>query len=173
MSGSDLSSVHDSGPPQAAIALGSNLGDSQAILTAALQHLAQVPGLVLKAQSHWYRTPAVGPPQPDYLNGCALLETHHSPSALLEILLQVEVRFGRVRRERWGPRRLDLDLLFYDQLILETPALQLPHPRMRQRAFVLVPLAEILPHWVDPVTGQAIAELVKTVDCTGVYRLSC
>lgn len=154
-----------------AIALGSNLGDSYTNLENALKILAQTPGMILQAVSSWYLTKAVGPPQPDYLNGCALLSVQMSPEALLETLLAIEAQFGRVRRDRWGPRTLDLDLLLFDDLILETPSLQIPHPRMRERAFVLVPLAEIAPEWVEPVSGHAIAQLVQAVDCSGVRRL--
>lgn len=154
-----------------AIALGSNLGDSYSILEAALRALSELPGILLQARSHWYRTVAVGPPQPDFLNGCALLRVSLSPQALLEALLETETRFGRVRHQRWGPRTLDLDLLLYDDSILNTPALQLPHPRLHERAFVLVPLVEIVPDWVEPVSGKAIAELIQTVDCTGVRRV--
>ncbi len=156
---------------QCAIALGSNLGDSRAILEAALESLAATPDIILQARSSWYQTKAVGPPQPDYINGCALLQVKTSPQLLLETLLGIEAQFGRVRRERWGPRSLDLDLLLYDDLILDTPTLVLPHPRMRERAFVLVPLAEIAPDWVEPVSGIAIAELVQAVDCSGVSRI--
>jgi 2-amino-4-hydroxy-6-hydroxymethyldihydropteridine diphosphokinase len=154
-----------------AIALGGNLGDTRAILEDALHILAQTPGITLQAQSSWYFTKAVGPPQPDYLNGCALLNVQMSPEALLATLLGIEAKFGRIRTERWGPRTLDLDLLLFNDLILETPTLQIPHPRMRERAFVLVPLAEIAPNWVEPVTGIAIAQLVKAVDCSEVRRL--
>jgi 2-amino-4-hydroxy-6-hydroxymethyldihydropteridine diphosphokinase len=154
-----------------AIALGSNLGDSLTTLENALKTLAQTPGIVLQAVSSWYLTKAVGPPQPDYLNGCALLGVQMSPEALLETLLAIEAKFGRVRREPWGPRTLDLDLLLFDDLILETQSLQIPHPRMNERAFVLVPLAEIAPDWVEPVSGHAIAQLVLAVDCSGVHRL--
>ncbi|MFB2975340.1 2-amino-4-hydroxy-6-hydroxymethyldihydropteridine diphosphokinase [Microseira sp. BLCC-F43] len=154
-----------------AIALGSNLGDSLTTLENALKTLAQTPGIVLQAVSSWYLTKAVGPPQPDYLNGCALLGVQMSPEALLETLLAIEAKFGRVRREPWGPRTLDLDLLLFDDLILETQSLQIPHPRMNERAFVLVPLAEIAPDWVEPVSGHAIAQLVQAVDCSGVHRL--
>ena len=154
-----------------AIALGSNLGDSRAILEAAISILAATPGITLLAKSSWYQTLAVGPPQPDYINGCALVQVTFSPQVLLETLLAIEAQKGRIRTERWGARSLDLDLLLYDDLILDTPTLTIPHPRMRERAFVLVPLAEIAPNWIDPVTGKAIAELVKAVDCTGVRKL--
>jgi 2-amino-4-hydroxy-6-hydroxymethyldihydropteridine diphosphokinase len=154
-----------------AIALGSNLGDSRATLDAALQALAQTPGITLKAQSSWYQTAPIGPPQPDYLNGCALLEVRLTAQALLEILLRIEDQFGRTRQERWGARTLDLDLLLFGDVILNTPSLQIPHPRMCERAFVLVPLAEIAPNWIEPVSGKAIATLVQAVDCSGVRRL--
>jgi 2-amino-4-hydroxy-6-hydroxymethyldihydropteridine diphosphokinase len=155
-----------------AIALGSNLGDSLSILEAAIETLARTPSISLKAKSSWYKTKPVGPTQPDYLNGCAILQVEINPQILLDTLLQIENQFGRVRQERWGPRSLDLDLLLYDDLIIDTPKLQIPHPRMNQRAFVLVPLTEIAPDWVEPVSGCAIKELVKKVDCSGVYLLN-
>jgi 2-amino-4-hydroxy-6-hydroxymethyldihydropteridine diphosphokinase len=154
-----------------AIALGSNLGHSLTILESALKNLNQTPGIRLEARSRWYQTKPVGPPQPDYLNGCALLKVALTPEALLHTLLQIEAQFGRVRRERNGPRTLDLDLLLFDDLVLDSPNLQIPHPRMTARAFVLVPLAEIAPDWIEPVSGKAIAELVQTVDCSGVKEL--
>lgn len=155
-----------------AIALGSNLGDSQGILTAALQVLAATPGIAVQAVSSWYRTkPVGGIPQPDYLNGCALLQVQFQPQQLLKTLLATEAKFGRVRRERWGARSIDLDLLLYDELILDTPQLELPHPRMNERAFVLVPLAEIAPNWIEPVSEKVIAQLVQGVDCSGVIKI--
>ncbi|MBW4498975.1 MAG: 2-amino-4-hydroxy-6-hydroxymethyldihydropteridine diphosphokinase [Scytonema hyalinum WJT4-NPBG1] len=156
---------------RSAIALGSNLGDSLAILEAAIETLAQTPGILLEGKSSWYKTKAVGPPQPDYINGAAILRVEILPQLLLTTLLQIENKFGRVRQQRWEPRTLDLDLLLYDGLILNTPNLQLPHPRMRERAFVLVPLAEIAPDWVEPISGCAIKQLVKAVDCSEVHRL--
>ncbi len=156
---------------QAAIALGSNLGDSLTILETALEILARTPGISLQAKSSWYKTPPLGPPQPDYINGCALLQVQLTPPELLETLLKIETHFGRTRNQHWGPRTLDLDLLFFDNVILDTPTLQLPHPRMTERAFVLVPLAEIAPDWVEPVSGKAIAQLLKAVDCSGVRQL--
>ncbi|NET44350.1 2-amino-4-hydroxy-6-hydroxymethyldihydropteridine diphosphokinase [Okeania sp. SIO2B3] len=154
-----------------AVALGSNLGDSLTILENAIQTLSKTPGITLKTYSSWYRTKPIGPEQPDYLNGCALLKVELTPHKLLEILLDVEQQFKRVRLEHWGPRTLDLDLILYDDLILDTPNLQIPHPRMRERAFVLVPLAEIAPDWIDPVSGKAIAQLLEEVECDGVSKL--
>lgn len=155
-------------PEPCAIALGSNLGDSLTTLETALQKLHATPGISVTARSSWYQTAPVGPPQPDYLNGCALLETTLTPTQLLGTLLATEAQFGRVRLERNAPRTLDLDLILFGNRILETPDLQLPHPRMRDRAFVLVPLAEIAPNWRDPVSGKTIVQLLQTVDCSGV-----
>lgn len=155
-----------------AIALGSNLGDSRAILDAALETIAQNPGITLESRSSWYQTVPVGPAQPDYINGCALLRVNLPPQELLETLLEIEAKFGRGRQERWGARTLDLDLLLFEDLIVDTPALQLPHPRLRERAFVLMPLAEIAPDWSEPVSGQAICALLEAVDCSGVRLLS-
>jgi 2-amino-4-hydroxy-6-hydroxymethyldihydropteridine diphosphokinase len=157
---------------RSAIALGSNLGDSLAILESAVAVLAATPQIQVEARSRWYQTQAVGPPQPDYFNGCLILQTVLPPHELLAILLQLEKQFGRERRERWGPRTLDLDLLLFDNLILNTPTLQIPHPRMAERAFVLVPLAEIAADWQEPVLGKAIADLVQTIDCSGVRLLA-
>ncbi|MGB6301859.1 MAG: 2-amino-4-hydroxy-6-hydroxymethyldihydropteridine diphosphokinase [Rivularia sp. (in: cyanobacteria)] len=159
--------MHDS-----VIALGSNIGDSLTILDAAVKTLHKVPGITYKIKSSWYRTKAVGPPQPDYINGCVAISVDLDPLKLLEILLEIENQFGRERKERWGARTLDLDLLLYDDFIVHTPTLEIPHPRMSQRAFVLVPLAEIAPDWVEPVSKRPIKELVKEVDCSDVYLLT-
>ncbi|MDH6059887.1 2-amino-4-hydroxy-6-hydroxymethyldihydropteridine diphosphokinase [Chrysosporum bergii ANA360D] len=156
----------------AAIALGSNMGDSYKTLEAAIDTLAKIPGIILQAKSSWYRTKAVGPPQPDYLNGCAIFQVEIPPVLLLEALLRTEKKFGRVRREQWGPRSLDLDLLLYDDIIMDTPHLQIPHPRMRSRAFVLIPLVEIAPDWVEPISQRVIRDLASEVDCSGVHLLN-
>ncbi|MBW4463371.1 MAG: 2-amino-4-hydroxy-6-hydroxymethyldihydropteridine diphosphokinase [Nodosilinea sp. WJT8-NPBG4] len=154
-----------------AIALGSNLGNSRKTLQQALTALHQNCYIEVIAQSSLYQTVAIGPPQPDILNACALLKTSLSARDLLNQLLTTEQHFGRVRRERWGPRTLDLDLLFYGQAIITEPALHVPHPRLRERAFVLIPLVEIAPNWRDPVTGQSIQSLCQAVDPTGVQPL--
>lgn len=167
-------------PINAAIALGSNLGDSLTTVKTALEILDNIPTITVKLASSWYQTAPVGPPQPDYINGCAILQIkpqfdtlEQNAHALHQVLLETEAKFGRVRRERWGPRTLDLDLLLFDQLILDTPTLQIPHPRMAERAFVLVPLAEIAPEWTHPIDQKAIAQLLETVDCTGVKKVHC
>jgi 2-amino-4-hydroxy-6-hydroxymethyldihydropteridine diphosphokinase len=164
----------------AAIALGSNLGDSLKTVESAVQSLTRHPDLSLVAVSRWYRTVAIGPPQPDYVNGCALVQMRSqsngifkpTPQALLEMLFEIEQQFDRVRTQHWGPRTLDLDLLLYDSVVLHTPTLTLPHPRMAERAFVLIPLAELLPDWVHPIPGLTIRQLRDRVDCTGVSLLA-
>jgi 2-amino-4-hydroxy-6-hydroxymethyldihydropteridine diphosphokinase len=143
--------------------LGSNLGDSLQIVNASLDCLNSMPEIEVIGRSPWYRTKAVISPhtqaQPDYINGCALLNTTLEPQALLEVLLNIEIQFGRVRREPWDARTLDLDLLLYENRIINTPELIIPHPRMGDRAFVLIPLAHIAPDWIHPILGKAIAEL--------------
>jgi 2-amino-4-hydroxy-6-hydroxymethyldihydropteridine diphosphokinase len=126
-------------PARAAIGLGANLGDSRATLEGALAALDASPGVRVLGRSRWYRSAPVGPPQPDYVNGCALLAVALEPEALLERLLATERRFGRVRGERWGPRCLDLDLLLMGDRRLNTPRLTLPHPRLRPAPKVAPP----------------------------------
>ena len=154
-----------------AIALGSNLGDSRSILSGAIDRLQTSPQIELIAVSSWYHTAPIGPPQPDYLNGCATLQTNLTPLELLNTLHTIEAEFGRVRQEIWGARTLDLDLLLYEQQIIDTPTLQLPHPRMIERAFVLVPLAEIAANWLEPKSGQSIVNLCDKLEYSGVDRL--
>lgn len=154
-----------------AIALGSNLGNSLEILENAIACLAKTPGIKLEKKSPWYRTKAIGPPQPDYLNGCIILAVMMTPELLLETLLKIEKDFGRVRDQRWGARTLDLDILLYGDRIINTTTLQIPHPRMCDRAFVLVPLNEIAPNWIEPTSGFPIKHLIKAVDSSGVCPL--
>ncbi|WP_026103245.1 2-amino-4-hydroxy-6-hydroxymethyldihydropteridine diphosphokinase [Pseudanabaena sp. PCC 6802] len=172
---------------QCAIALGSNLGDSLAIVRAALDYLASTPEVEVVEVSHWYRTKPVTEAiaglysdrstteaspvtQPDYINGCALLRTSLMPNRLLAVLLATEAHFGRERRERWGARTLDLDILLYENFVLDTPNLTIPHPRMCDRAFVLLPLAEIVPDWIHPINGSTIGKLA--IDPPDIYICS-
>ena len=153
-----------------AIALGSNRGNSLNILENSLNALNLVPGIELKTTSRWYITKPVGTPQPqpDYLNGCALLSVEQTPEELLAVLQATEIQFGRVGKGTLQPRTLDLDLLLYEDVVLNTPDLTIPHPRMVERAFVLVPLVEIAPDWIEPVSGNSIASLLQNIDTSGV-----
>jgi len=145
------------------IALGSNLGDRNANLLAALQALQDRPSIVVKQTSSFYETePVGGPPgQGLYLNAAALVETRLSPGRLLQALLEVEAQLGRQRQERFGPRTIDLDLLLFDNQVIDEENLTVPHPRMQERLFVLEPLAEIAPKAVHPILGLTVRELLR------------
>ncbi|WP_017916970.1 2-amino-4-hydroxy-6-hydroxymethyldihydropteridine diphosphokinase [Xanthomonas sacchari] len=143
-------------PVQACIGLGGNLGDAQATLRAALAALDTLPQTRLLRASQLYRSPAWGrEDQPDFINAAALVTTTLPAPDLLQALLDLEHRHGRQRLpgERWGPRTLDLDLLLYAEAVIDLPGLQVPHPFLHQRAFVLLPLAEIAADAVIPGHG--------------------
>lgn len=153
------------------MALGGNLGDRAAYLLQALSRLSRLPETRLLRLSPVYETDPVGPPQPPYLNLVAELDTRLPPRALLEALLGIEQALGRVRREPWGPRTVDLDLLLYGDLVLKEEGLEVPHPRLHQRAFVLVPLCDLVPQGRHPVLGRTFAELLAALDPSGVRPL--
>jgi 2-amino-4-hydroxy-6-hydroxymethyldihydropteridine diphosphokinase len=155
------------------VALGSNLGDRRARLAAALEALRGTPGIRVVAVSALYETEPVGPPQGRYLNAAVHLRTCLTPRALLERLLAIEAAAGRRRGpERNAPRCLDLDLLFYADRELHEPGLELPHPRLAERAFVLEPLCDIAAELLHPVLGSSVAELARRVrDPSAVRRL--
>jgi 2-amino-4-hydroxy-6-hydroxymethyldihydropteridine diphosphokinase len=156
---------------KAYVGLGSNLGDRAAYLLLGLSALSRLPKTHLLRLSPVYETDPVGPPQPPYLNMVAELETELSPKGLLAEMLRVEKALGRERRERWGPRTLDLDLLLYGDLVLEEAGLSVPHPRLHERAFVLVPLLDLLPEGRHPLLGQSFAELLASLDASSVRPL--
>jgi 2-amino-4-hydroxy-6-hydroxymethyldihydropteridine diphosphokinase len=142
-------------PRTAVIALGSNLDDRAGNVRRAVEELGALGRVT--AVSSLYESAPVGPVQPDYLNAVALLETDLAPDILLRALLGIEAAMGRVRGERWGPRRIDLDLVAVDDLAADSPELTLPHPEAHRRAFVLVPLAEVAPEFVLPGRGPVRA----------------
>ena len=152
------------------VALGANIGDPTATVLAAFAALANLPESRVVHTSSLYRTAPVGlKNQPDFINAVAALETGLAPEELLDALLDLEARFGRVRRDRNGPRTLDLDLLLYDDIELDLPRLTLPHPRLHLRAFVLHPLAEISPGLTIPGRGH-IAAWLPAVANQGIVR---
>jgi 2-amino-4-hydroxy-6-hydroxymethyldihydropteridine diphosphokinase len=160
-------------PVRAFVGLGGNEGDVEVTLTEALWAVDALPQTSIRRQSAVYRTPAWGrTDQPDFLNAVVELQTRMVPRVLLDALLEIEQRFGRVRRaeDRWGPRVLDLDLLIYGEETLDAPGLSLPHPRLHERAFVLVPLAEIAPDLDVPGRGK-VRDLLAAVDASGIEAI--
>ena len=153
------------------LALGTNLGDRPANLRAAIDSLP--PAMTVMAESPVYETPPWGvTDQPAFFNMVVRAETRMEPAALLAHLKRVEQELGRTPTVRWGPRVIDMDILFYDDLVLETPEATIPHPRLHERAFVLVPLADIAPNLRHPVLGKTVKELLAGCDRTGIKRLA-
>ena len=153
------------------VALGANLGDPSATIRAAFGALANLPESRVTRCSSLYRTAPVGnTEQPEFINAVAALETTLAPESLLDALLDIEARFGRIRAEKNGPRTLDLDLLLYNNQQLNLPRLTLPHPRLHLRAFVLHPLAELAPDLQLPGRGS-IAAWLPAVANQGISRL--
>jgi 2-amino-4-hydroxy-6-hydroxymethyldihydropteridine diphosphokinase len=151
----------------ACVALGSNLDDPRVRVERGFAALAALPNTVVRARSRLYRTPPWGlVDQPDFINAAARLETTLAPRELLDALLAIETRAGRVRGARNGPRILDLDLLLYGDHAINEQDLVVPHPRLHERAFVLLPLADIAPDLEVPGQG-CVAELLEHVDTAG------
>lgn len=148
------------------IALGSNLGDRLANLRAAVAGLKERGVTVRRCSSVWETDP-VPPGQPVFLNAVVAGETDLDPLDLLSLLKTIEQEMGRTEGARWGPRPIDLDILFYDDLRMDSEALTIPHPRLGERAFVLAPLAEVVSGPL-PVLGRSAADLLDTLDAAGV-----
>ena len=155
------------------IALGGNVGDVRTTFRKAIANICGMTQAALVARSSDYSTPPWGEQQQDnFTNACIEIDTSLDPHALLFTLHKIESKFGRDRKneQRWGPRTLDLDLIAYDDVTLDKPELTLPHPRLFERAFVLVPLAEIVPDRV--IAGRRVADALAGVSTDGIFRLA-
>lgn len=149
------------------IALGTNLGERLSNLRVAIQSMP--PEITVLVESQVYETPPWGyEDQPAFLNMVVRAETGLEPKPLLKYLKQLEARLGREKSVRWGPRLIDLDILFYDDLVIDTPPLIIPHPHLHERAFVMVPLADVAIDYVHPVLGKFIWELLLQTDMSGI-----
>lgn len=145
------------------IGLGTNLGERLENLKRAVGLINKEDALEVKSVSSVYETkPIGGPEQGNFLNACALIKSELTPTKLLLKLLEIENIMGRVREERWGPRIIDLDLLVYENVIMNTPLLDLPHPRLIERDFVLIPLCDIAPDLVISGSGKTVNNLLST-----------
>jgi len=143
------------GVVRAVVGLGSNLGDRRAMLQAAIVEIGRI-ARVERVSQVYETAPVGGPPQGDYLNAAVLVEWPGDALGLLDALLAVEASLGRVRAERWGPRTIDLDLLWIEGTVVDHERLVVPHPRLLEREFALAPLREIAPGAVDPRTGRVL-----------------
>ena len=151
--------------PIAYIGFGSNIGDRLAHIQNAIQTLSKTEGITLKKISAIYTTDPVGyEAQAQFLNGVAAIQTSLSPLSLLHTLKDIETAIGRKHRIRWGPREIDLDILIYEDVCVQTEKLVVPHPEMHLRSFVLVPLAEIAPDLVHPVFQEPIQTLLNCLE---------
>ena len=144
------------------IALGANIGDREGNLRAAVRELGATRNSRVIRVSSFFENPAVGgpPDSPPFLNAVAEIETALPPRELLDRLLEIEKLLGRVRRDKWEPRLIDLDLLLYGDAVLDTPTLKIPHPLMQRRHFVLQPLVEIAPDAMHPTLRQTVRQLL-------------
>jgi len=160
-----FAAITERAPVIAYVGLGANLGEPEAQLREALNRLDAADEVEVTRVSTFYRNPPLGPEnQPWYVNAVARVRTRLEPDELLRLLQQVETAMGRVRGERWGPRRLDLDLLLYNGEVIFTPDLVVPHPEMHRRAVVLAPLAEIAPGAWHPVLKKSAGDLLAALN---------
>ena len=153
------------------VGLGSNLGDPERTLAAAVDDLARLADVRVRRCSSLYAAAAVGPAQPEFRNAVVALSTRRSPESLLSGLLEVERAHGRIRAERWGPRLLDLDILLWGVQVVDVAGLRIPHPELHRRRFALEPLAELDPGARHPLLQKSVAELLEAVQDQPVKRV--
>jgi len=152
------------------IGFGSNLGDRRQTIRLAADEVARLGSQ--RSRSALYETAPLGPPQPAYLNGALRLTTSLEPVALLSALLAIERGLGRIRRERWGPRTIDLDILWFQDREFASPELTVPHPGLRDRAFALRPLLDVAPDATDPRDGTSYRAALSALDAAGVTEIA-
>ena len=153
------------------LGLGGNIGDSRTLIRAAIERLDAHPEVAVEKVSALYLTPPWGKiDQPAFLNAAVLIETSLSPRALLNTILDVERKLGRERLERWGPRRIDIDILLYGVIEIDEPGLHIPHPRLTERAFALVPLLDVMPD--AAIAAKPARDWLELTDRAGMQRLA-
>lgn len=151
------------------LSIGTNLGDRIVNLKTSLKEISN-HYRVTKLSSIYETEPWGVTNQPSFLNLCIEIETEDQPESLLKTFKIIEKGMGREKREKWGPREIDIDLLYYENLIYETDRLKIPHDRISERAFVIIPLSEINPDFVDPKLGKSIRTLAMEIDTTGITK---
>lgn len=170
-------SAVDAGPAGGAgrcacLSLGANIGDRQRTIARAIEMIAETPGISLLKSSALYATDPVGYlEQPEFINSAAVIRTTLAPEQLLERLREIELTLGRVRRQKWHEREIDIDIILIDDLVIRTERLTVPHPEMQHRAFVLVPLTEIAPEAGHPLLRKTVREILGDLADTGGIRM--
>lgn len=157
---------------RAALGIGANIGDRLGNIERAARLLRALSNSFFLASDVYETCPWGMTEQPRFLNACAVIETELPPEALLSVVKEIERKIGRVKRERWGPREIDIDILLYGDLSLELPGLSIPHPRLHERKFVLVPLVKIAPDWVHPKLGLPISGIAAAIDGSEPVRIT-
>ena len=156
---------------QAALGLGGNIGDSRKLIATAIRRLSEHSDISVEAVSPLYLTPPWGKiDQPAFLNAAVRIDTTLSPRALLQIILGIERKLGRERIDCWGPRRIDIDILLFGAVETDEPGLHLPHPKLQERAFALMPLVDVMP--AAEFAGRRADEWLRQMDASGIIRLA-
>jgi len=155
-----------------AISMGSNLGNRLSSLRKAILLLKKEGFNIIKT-SDVFETPPFGVTnQPRFLNACLLIDTETNPADLLKKLKKIENEVGRIQRFRWGPREIDLDIIFYDEKVIDGPSLKVPHPHMHERPFVLIPLKQISPQWVHPILKKTVEQMAEDLHECDILRIT-